>query len=55
MADTERFLVVHALKVKGLASAEDLAEITGRSDVEPVLADLAGEELVKQRTGRVSG
>jgi hypothetical protein len=55
MADTERFLVVHTLKVKGVASADDLAEITGRSDLEGVLAELTAEELVKLRTGRVGG
>jgi hypothetical protein len=55
MAGTERFLVVHALKVKGLASAEDLVEITGRSDLGPALAELTGEALVKLRAGRVSG
>ena len=55
MADTERFTVVHALKVKGLASAEDLAEITGRTDLAPVLDELTAEGLVKLRTGRVGG
>lgn len=55
MADTERFLVVHALKVKGIATAEDLTEITGRDDLGPVLAELAGAALVKERTGRVAG
>ncbi|WP_214364867.1 MarR family transcriptional regulator [Pseudonocardia sp. H11422] len=55
MGDTERFLAVHALKVKGLASAEDLAEVTGRTDLAPVLEELTGEELVKLRTGRIGG
>jgi hypothetical protein len=55
MADTERFLIVHTLKVKGVASADDLAEVTGRSDLEPVLAELVDEELVRLRTGRVAG
>jgi hypothetical protein len=55
MADTERFLVVHALKVKGLASAEDLTEITGRDDLDGVLDELVAEELVKLRTGRIGG
>jgi hypothetical protein len=55
MADTERFLVVHALKVKGLASADDLVEITGRTDLAPVLEELTAAELVKLRTGRVGG
>lgn len=55
MADTERFVVVHALKVKGMATADDLAEITGRDDLAPVLAELTGEGLAKERTGRVAG
>lgn len=55
MADTERFLVVHALKVKGLASADDLVEITGRTDLAPVLEELIAAELVKLRTGRIGG
>lgn len=55
MADTERFLVVHTLKVKGLASADDLVEITGRTDLAPVLEELTAAELVKLRTGRVGG
>lgn len=55
MADRVRFLVVHALKVKGLASAEDLAAITGRDDLAEVLDELAADELAKLRTGRVSG
>jgi DNA-binding IscR family transcriptional regulator len=50
-----RFLAVHTLKVKGLASAEDLAEATGVSDLAPVLDALVAEELVKLRTGRVGG
>lgn len=52
---TDRFLVLHALKLKGLASAEDLAEITGSSDLAPLLDGLIAEELVKLRTGRVGG
>lgn len=55
MGDTERFLVLHALKVKGLASAEELTEITGSADLDPLLGDLTAEELVKLRTGRVAG
>ncbi|MDN5852607.1 MAG: MarR family transcriptional regulator [Actinomycetia bacterium] len=55
MADTERFLVVHTLKVKGLASADDLTEITGRADLAPVLEELTAAQLVKLRTGRVGG
>jgi hypothetical protein len=55
MGEHERFLVVHALKVKGLASAEDLAEASGRTDLGPVLDELTGEALVKLRTGRIGG
>lgn len=55
MADTERFVVIHALKVKGLATADDLAAITGRDDLAPILTELADELLVRERTGRVAG
>lgn len=51
---SDRFLAVHALKVKGLASAEDLAAITG-ADLGAVLDELVSEELVKLRTGRIGG
>lgn len=54
MGDHERFLAVHALKVRGVATAVDLADITGE-DLGPVLEELTGEELVKLRTGRVGG
>jgi DNA-binding MarR family transcriptional regulator len=54
---TTRFLVVHALKVKGLASQDDLAEVTGLdpADLSPVLDELVSAGHAKQRTGRVSG
>jgi hypothetical protein len=55
MADTERSLVVHALEVAGLASADDLIEITGHTDLAPVLDELVAAELVELRTGRVGG
>jgi hypothetical protein len=55
VAEQERFLAVHALKVKGLASADDLAEVTGRADLAAVLAELTGEQLVVLRTGRIGG
>lgn len=55
MSDTDRFLAVHALRIKGLASADDLAEVTGVADLGPVLDQLVADELVKLRTGRVSG
>ena len=52
-----RFLVVHALKVKGLASVDDLADLTGvdTGALATVLDDLVGAGLARQRTGRVSG
>jgi len=55
MSTPERFLVVHVLKIKGLASAKDLAAVTGRDDLAGVLDELVREELVKLRTGRVGG
>lgn len=55
MTGTERFLIVHALRVKGLATAEDLAAVTGRTDLEPVLAELVDAGLLRLRSGRVSG
>ena len=55
MSDTDRFLAVHTLRIKGLASADDLAEITGVADLGPMLEQLIAEELVKLRTGRVGG
>lgn len=55
MEESERFLVLHALKVKGLATEQDLADITGLGSVDDVLGGLASEELVKLRAGRVAG
>lgn len=55
MTVTTRFLAVHALKVKGLATAEELGEITGASDLGVVLESLVTEELARLRTGRVAG
>jgi hypothetical protein len=52
-----RFLVVHALRLTGLASTGDLANVTGLEEEElsPVLGELVAAGLAKQRTGRVSG
>lgn len=54
---TTHFLVVHALKLKGLASAEALAEVTGYDPaaLAPVLDELVSSGQAKLRTGRVSG
>lgn len=55
--DRDRFLVVHALKVKGLATEDDLADLTGLAPdrLAVLLEDLVAGELAKQRSGRVSG
>lgn len=52
-----RFLVVHALKVKGLAPEDDLAVATGLGPAElaPALEGLVAEELARLRSGRVPG
>lgn len=52
-----RFLVLHGLRLKGFAEAAPVAEASGLSldAVEGVLRDLAGDELVQYRSGRVSG
>lgn len=55
MQDMKQFAVVHALRIKGLASADDLAEITGSADLGPVLDRLVGDGLARLRTGRVCG
>jgi flagellar biosynthesis/type III secretory pathway chaperone len=55
MTETERYLVLHALKVKGMASTADVAAITGQDDVAPLLDHLVTEEQAKLRTGRVEG
>lgn len=51
------FFVVHALKVKGLASVDALADVTGlgATELSTVLDLLVADGLVKQRTGGVSG
>ena len=52
-----RFLVVHALRLAGIASQDDLADVTGLDpeELSPVLDELVAAGLAKQRTGRVSG
>lgn len=55
MGDDVRYLVVHSLKVKGVASEEDLAEITGRDGLVSTLEELTEQDLVKFRTGRIGG
>lgn len=57
IVEDERFLVVHALKVKGLAPADDVAAIIGLQPavLATVLEGLVGEELAKLRVGRVAG
>lgn len=54
---TARYLVVHALKLKGLASACAVAEVTGLdpAELDPALDELVGEGHAKLRTGRVAG
>lgn len=56
-ATETRFLVLHALKVKGVASETALAEVTGLSE-ETVLAEveqLLEAELLRRRKGRLGG
>ena len=51
------FTVLHALRVKGMASEDQLQDATGlpSSALTPVLEELAAREAVKQRVGRMSG
>ena len=50
-------LVVHALRLKGFAPADELAEVAGVpvDQVEAALASLAEAELARYREGRVTG
>lgn len=52
-----RFLVLHALRIKGVASDELAAAISGLSptDVSSHLAALLDEELIVRRDGRMAG
>lgn len=52
-----RFLVLHALRVKGLASDELVAAISGlpAGDVAARLSELVEEKLVLRREGRMAG
>lgn len=54
---TEHFDVLHALRVRGLCSADGLTETSGMpiETVRRVLDDAAARDLVKERTGRVEG
>jgi DNA-binding MarR family transcriptional regulator len=56
-AVADRFLVLHVLRLKGLASTEGLAEATGLSDgsARDIAARLAEEELARYRDGRMNG
>src|SRR5438105_2782599 len=51
------FLVAHALKLKGFAEPDIVAEITGLdvADVQAQLEKLLAGELVMHREGRISG
>lgn len=51
------FLVVHALRLKGFAEADVVAAVSrlDDDDVENLLKELAGDDLVVRRDGRVSG
>lgn len=50
-------LVLHALRLKGFAEAETIAATTEieAASVDALLADLAGDDLVAHRHGRISG
>jgi hypothetical protein len=54
---TDHFDVLHALRVRGLCSADGLAETSGlpAEAVRQVLEHAAARELVKERTGRLEG
>lgn len=58
MTDQENeFEILHALRIKGLASEEQLAAVTGvpHSVLTPVLEGLTAGAAVKQRAGRMPG
>ena len=52
-----RFRVLHALRVRGIADEASVASAVGgdTAGTRAVLEELAAEELVKQRSGRVAG
>jgi len=56
-ASDPRFVVAHALRVKGFSEGPALADATGHSldDTLGLLSDLAAEELVRRREGGISG
>jgi hypothetical protein len=47
--DDRRFGALHALRIKGVATAADVAVITGIDDGEAVLAELRSDGLVESR------
>lgn len=55
--DDERFRVLHALKLRGVADLPAIRDMTGYDDtvVGEVLGTLVEAESVRQRTGRVGG
>lgn len=57
VSDERRFAVPHALKLRGICSAEGVAESSGLelSEVGSTLSQLAESRQVRQRDGRVAG
>lgn len=55
--DDERFRVLHALRLRGVADAGALTEITGlhKDALGAALDALVSDELVRERKGRVGG
>ncbi len=57
VASSPRLLALHALRLRGVAEADQIAEYMG-VDVEPIRAELArleSEDLVRYRRGRIGG
>src|SRR3954462_3844958 len=52
-----RLMVLHALRLKGFAGADDVAGLTGldTATVESLLEELRGDALVLYREGRLTG
>lgn len=55
MDDRDTFLVLHALRIRGLATADDLAETTAVEGVAELLSHLVEVGDVARREGRMSG
>ncbi|HEU5084238.1 MAG TPA: hypothetical protein VFU14_12920, partial [Acidimicrobiales bacterium] len=56
-ASSPRLLALHALRLRGVAEAEEIAEYTG-ADLEAIRAELArleSDDLVRYRRGRIGG